>query len=290
MKLIKKFKPVYEALKRRGMLSSIRNSKTFYGNEFKKKHVNLEYWKFKKNLGDAISPVVVEFMLAKKGLSLKTKTKKTHHLCAIGSIIGSYDFDAVIWGSGIHNKTLMDAISNHKSYVKYDVRLVRGPRTRQILVDNGYKVEEKYGDPALIMPLIYKSEAVKKYDISVVLHMNTLKLVNVPANVHKIDIETDDYKFFIDELVSSKKVITSSLHGIILAESYGVPAVFLSTGMDDELMKFYDYYESTNRSKFVIAKSIEEAIKVEPTPLADLSKLQDNVIETFPYDLWLGEK
>ena len=55
-------------------------------------------------------------------------------------------------------------------------------------------------------------------------------------------------------------------------------------------MKFYDYYESTNRSKFVIAKSIEEAIKVEPTPLADLSKLQDNVIETFPYDLWLGEK
>lgn len=290
MKLIKILKPVYEALKRRGMLSSIRNSKTFYGNEFRKKHVNLEYWKFKKNLGDAISPVVVEYMLGRKGLSLDSKTKKTYHLFAIGSIIGSYDFDAVIWGSGIHNQKLINDVKNQSSYVKYDVRLVRGPRTRQILLDNGYKVEERYGDPALIMPLIYESSAKKKYDTSVVLHMSTLKLVNVPANVHKIDIETDDYKHFIDELVSSKKVITSSLHGIILAESYGVPAVFLSTGMDDELMKYYDYYESTNRSEFVIAKSIEEALEATPTALPDITSLQKNLIETFPYDLWLGDE
>ena len=86
--------------------------------------------------------------------------------------------------------------------------------------------------------------------------------------------------------LSSKKVISSSLHGIILAESYGVPAVFLNEGLNDELFKFYDWYYSTNRNDIVIATNIKEALSLEPMKLPDLDDMRRTIIEAFPYDLW----
>ena len=46
-----------------------------------------------------------------------------------------------------------------------------------------------------------------------------------------VSMNTDDYKSVIDEICASEIVYTSSLHGIILAESYGIPAVFFR-GLD----------------------------------------------------------
>ncbi|MBE6782684.1 MAG: polysaccharide pyruvyl transferase family protein [Ruminococcaceae bacterium] len=65
---------------------------------------------------------------------------------------------------------------------------------------------------------------------------------------------------FVEEIKSSEKVISSSLHGIILAETYGVPAVFLNTGgyVDNALIKYYDWYYSTNRWNVKMARTIED--------------------------------
>ena len=53
---------------------------------------------------------------------------------------------------------------------------------------------------------------------------------------HYIDVKTSDYRKFITEICQSKLIISSSLHGIILAESYGIPAIFLNEGVEK---KFY---------------------------------------------------
>ena len=103
--------------------------------------------------------------------------------------------------------------------------------------------------------------------------------------LHFIDPKTSDYKYFIDEIVKSKRVISSSLHGIILAEAYGIPTVFLNWGLDDQPIKFRDWYMSTGRET-VFANSMEEAVEAEPMPLPDLSGIQDAIMKTFPYDLW----
>ena len=48
-----------------------------------------------------------------------------------------------------------------------------------------------------------------------------------------LQVLTTDYRLFLNELVRGERVISSSLHGIILAESYGVPAVlYRPEGLD----------------------------------------------------------
>lgn len=260
----------------------------------KKNVVNIEYSTV-DNIGDSLSPVIVNWMLKQKGIDGEKKLSRTKHLLAVGSVVGRGRFDASIWGSGILKERSKWIIERQHLYRKYEICAVRGPVTRKAFLDAGYSCAEIYGDPAILMPEIYKTTVnEKRYDFSLILHHRTeiadqadesnYQFV-VPSYIHTIDPKTDDYKFFIDEIVSSKYVISSSLHGIILAESYHVPAIFLNWGMEDQTVKFEDWYLSTNR-KMKYASSLEEALRMTPMPLPDLEEMRKNLIKSFPYHLW----
>ena len=94
------------------------------------------------------------------------------------------------------------------------------------------------------------------------------------------------YKTFIDILCQGKTVISSSLHGIILAETYGVPTVFHAENRENEIIKYYDWYYSTGRYDVNMAMTIDEALKKNPMPLPNVVQLQNNLMSSFPYDLW----
>ena len=254
--------------------------------------VKLE-WVDNGNLGDSLGPVIYSWMLERKNISENEHIKKKYHLLTCGSMIGVGNFDAVVWGSGAHVIHNIENLLFMKGFLQYDVRAVRGPITRNILVSCGYQCPEIYGDPAIIMPLIYNVPSIeKKYENSVVLHYYLKDSTFNPDrfSCNYIDIATNDYEKFVREILASNKIISSSLHGIILAESYGVPAVFLNTGgyVDDALIKYYDWYYSTNRWNVKMARTIEEAIAMEPMPLPDLSEMREKLIAAFPYDLWGG--
>lgn len=261
-----------------------RNNKTINGETVKKNSVNLEWWGNTDNLGDYLSKVVFEWMLSTK--VVKSSCKNTVHLLCIGSIIGKGKFDATIWGAGIHAFENIEAINFRKSFVRYDVRALRGPVTKHLLEKMGYDCSQaRLGDPAILMPEIYKPHIEnKQYEISIISHM---LLENEDyGDLHKISIRTTDYKYFIDEILKSKKIISSSLHGIILAESYGVPAVFFGKGMESQYLKYYDWYYSTGRYSVKIARTLDEAIRMEPMQLPDLFELRKGLLESFPYDLF----
>lgn len=67
--------------------------------------------------------------------------------------------------------------------------------------------------------------------------------------VRFIDVLDEPAKV-IDAIACCEVVISTSLHGIIVAEAYGVPAVWAIAG--DRVLggefKFRDYYEGTNRA------------------------------------------
>ena len=262
-----------------------RNHFSMDGKKSVKNHINLEWWNGKVNLGDYLAVVVCDWMLKRYNLSFDKKTKKTIHLSTIGSIIGFGNYDAVIWGSGILGTGSISVLIKRRLFVKYDIRAVRGPITGDILLSCGYNVGSVYGDPAVLMPLIYKGSKAKKiYKYSLIRHYISSDNKNI-NNCHEILIQTNDYKFFIDEILKSECVISSSLHGIILAEAYGVPAIFLNDINNDE-MKYFDWYFSTGRRTVKIAESIDEALKMEPMELPDLRNMQKNLLDSFPYDLW----
>lgn len=256
------------------------------------KKVNLEWWQERPNVGDEISPIIIEWMLEKKGLSLDQEVDYTRHLLAIGSIIGMGRFDATIWGSGIHVESSVRRIKKYHLLVRYDIRALRGPMTKHILEKIGYNCKNAVlGDPGVLMPLIYPGDTrEKKNEILVIDHFSN----DTSSSIDREDIKvisagTEDWKGFIEEILMSKKVISSSLHGIILAEAYGVPAIFVSEGMDKQLMKYEDWYHSTGRYDYPIASSVEEALAMKAADLPDLKEMQERLVNAFPYDLW-GKK
>ena len=243
------------------------------------------------NLGDYLGRIICLYMLNLKGIKIDKYISKKKHLFTVGSNIlggkthGNYQ-DTTIWGSGVLKMpTRRDCFFQGLSRRKLDIRAVRGPLTKGVLDKLGHKCPEVYGDPAILMPLIYQPTVEKRYSYSVVCQfVHERRFREQHPNEHIVSMNTNDYKAVIDEIVASNVVYTSSLHGIILAEAYGVPAVFFRQLKND--FKYYDYYFSTGRRDIVIAETFEEALKMKPLPLPDLSKLRQGLLDSFPYDLW----
>lgn len=245
------------------------------------------------NLGDALGIVICQYLLNERNLSVDSYVPVKKHLFTVGSNIfgsnikGNYQ-DTTIWGSGIIQEPTIGVTFFQKiARRKLDVRAVRGPLTREILLKFGHQCPERYGDPAILMPLIYQPIIQDKRPYSIVLQFaHERKFRANHPNEHMVSMNTNDYKAVIDEIVSSKIVYTSSLHGIILAESYGVPAVFFR-GLNKKIdFKYLDYYYSTGRKDIKIAESFEEALAMKPLPLPDLTKMRQDLLDSFPYDLW----
>ncbi len=264
-----------------------RNSHTIRGEKARKNQVNIEYWKA-RNVGDRLGPAVCGWMLEQKGIDPSAGLKKTRHLLSVGSILalGKYPVDACVWGSGIYRIDNIRMLALEKMFRKLDVRAVRGPVTKEVLDVCGYRCPAVFGDPAVLMPLVYRSEAVKERGkVSAVLHFRQADR-ELPAGINRIDVRTEDYRPVIDEICSSELVVSSSLHGIILAESYGVPAVFLQEDMEDVLLKYYDWYYGSGRKNIRFAYSMEEALNMTPMDLPDTEAMQKTLADAFPYDLW----
>lgn len=246
----------------------------------KKNFVNLNYCFNFKNLGDNISPVIVDFVAKKRGINLNKHVNGIKHLYAIGSIITAGSQDCTIWGSGLLNTLILNRLSDRK----LDIRAVRGPLTRIILLDQGFNVPEIYGDPAILMPLIYDRKIEKKHEIGLITHFNESVGNDLIECFYRINIVTDNYKKFVDEVKSCNLIVSSSLHGIIFAEAYGVPAILLKPRTD--LLKYFDYYYSTGRYQFPIIDKPSDYSLVNPPLLPNFKKMQMDIISSFPVDLW----
>lgn len=247
----------------------------------------LFYWQEdpSPNFGDVLSLKLVERIV---GGPLRTYVKRTKNqdkkLLAIGSIFYFANEGDVVWGSGINGKTLE---KKYYQFAHLDVRAVRGPLTRQFLFEH-FQIEspEIYGDPALLFPYLFpefKRKESPSLDYIIIPHFLEEKLLPKmdPHVVHP----TDPWNQVLEKILDSKFVISSSLHGVVIAEAYGIPARLLRMTEKNHLFKYQDYYLGTGRPNFQFATSIEEALRMggEPPFECDLQKLYD----AFPFEYWM---
>jgi pyruvyltransferase len=247
----------------------------------------LYYWQQPNfvNFGDYISLEIVQRILGNPVRVYKSKPGFTEkRLLAVGSLLFCAKTDDVIWGSGTNGKR---ATKNDYSFTRLDVRAVRGPLTRAFLMNN-YNIScpEIYGDPALLMPYLFpefKPSQDPKYDYIIIPHYAELKLFPRESDP-KIVYPTDHWKEIILKILDSKFVISSSLHGVIVAEAFGIPARYLRATEKEPLLKYIDYYTATNRPLFNFATTVEEALLMggEPPIVCDLEALYD----AFPFEFW----
>ena len=191
------------------------------------------------NFGDMISPFILGFALDIEPILVRPKF--AGKLLGAGSILNRAVPGDHVWGSGLIQAERFDGRGIQFS-------AVRGPRTRS-LVDGD--VPENYGDPGILLPLLYEPiRGAPRFDVGLVPHfVDKDTMSSSDARVLVVDIQHRNWRRTIDQITSCDVVISSSLHGIIAAEAYGVPAVWVepSDRVKGGGFKFHDYYEGTGR-------------------------------------------
>lgn len=204
-------------------------------------------WTLEKgNVGDIISPYIIEKL---SGSFPDYVNNGEGRFVTAGSLMKMLKKGDMVWGTG--------SIGNKKLKQKHDVTFhaVRGPLTRKMLIKSGYKksdIPEIYGDPAVLTGIIFPKQKKLKYRIGIIPHyVDYEKSTTVfsGTDVHFINI-INSVDSFLEEINSCEIIMSSSLHGIIISESYGINCIPLKLGnkIVGDSFKFDDYYASTGRN------------------------------------------
>jgi len=196
-------------------------------------------WCRGQNWGDALSPVLVSLLSGMRVQHLEG----LHHdrYLAIGSILGGANEHAEVWGSGFicENDT---TIGRPRA-----VHAVRGPLSRAALLKQGVDCPAVYGDPALLLPRFYNPAGSQRYAVGIIPHYIDkchpwLDTVRNDPQVLVLDIESGITEF-VQAVKSCEVIVSSSLHGLICADAYGIPNAWIRFS-DDVIggdFKFSDY-------------------------------------------------
>jgi pyruvyltransferase len=124
-----------------------------------------------------------------------------------------------------------------------------------------------YGDPALLFNRFYVPRVEKRFKLGIIPHYvdkdcefisevrkdPAIKIIKVWHG--RLDYYLrGDSKFLtlIDEICSCERILSSSLHGLILADAYGIPAhwIKLSGRVLGDGFKFFDHAGAVGRTNF----------------------------------------
>ncbi len=230
--------------------------------------------KTRENYGDLLGKYLVEKISEKKVVFAWPKKISLWDFFepiyfTVGSILTNVNSKCIVWGSGI--------ISQQSPIKKAKFLSVRGPQTRKFLIDLGYEVPEVFGDPALLLPRFFNPMVEKKYRYGIIPHYNDWKFVKEcykdRTEIVLIDMMTDDIESKTIAFLQCEKIVSSSLHGIIVAHAYGIPAVWqkFSDKVFGDDIKYQDYLESVELEFY------RPKIKETPFSEEDFNMLFENL-------------
>lgn len=194
------------------------------------------------NFGDMLTPLLLKYY----GLvAIPTLPKDADLFCA-GSILDkvSPDFTGTILGSGL----LRD---ERRNLSKANIMAVRGSLTRD-RIDAPEKTV--LGDPGILVDRLLSRRQQKRYKIGFVPHYedkDDARLIELhrhfPKQTTIIDVKNEPIAV-INKIDQCEFILSSSLHGLITADSLGIPNswIYLSDKVIGGGFKFYDYATSLN--------------------------------------------
>lgn len=208
------------------------------------------------NFGDELSPEIVAFLTGKRvervgrwGCDLTGigsildgyLTKKGTMITSLRSAVGRR---VMVWGSGLISPWQPKAAS-------IDILAVRGKLTRDAL---RAPMETPMGDPGLVAAKMMQVGGPRR-DIGIVPHYTDkqhpmLKALSILPGVRVIDVERGGSEVCAD-IAASSVVFSSSLHGLIIADAFGIPNQRLKFAgkLKGGDFKFLDYASALDRKK-----------------------------------------
>ena len=238
-----------------------------------------------------------------------------NYLC-IGTLLDAVNYSnaqTIVWGSGVSGQ--------ERSFVHpKKILSVRGPKTKEFCDRYGVQCSEVYGDPALLLTLVYQPcrgvqrstsascvQEVQKatFRLGIIPHVVDLHhpVIEEIRDKHADEILIIDLAHYekwtdvIDQICSCERILSSSLHGLIVSDAYQVPSCWieLSGKISGGYFKFVDYASSVDRDfsnplrieKFADIANVLDYVDLHFT-CADAKKvkeLQKSLIKVAPFKL-----
>lgn len=246
-----------------------------------------------RNWGDKINPLLVGMLSGKPVVhsrELIHLPSVTVYAC-VGSILQSIPETYAhfcIWGPGFISQDSMMPPGRRS------IQVVRGPKTLSRLKAQGMDVRHAiFGDPVLLLPSVYQPKTPKKkYLLGIVPHYVDLDnplIERLQLGGAKVISVFSDELDFVDQVCECECIASSSLHGLVCADAYGVPNKWfvLSSKVIGDGFKFLDYYASiglSSESPTYVDKNTEIEALVQACSLKDVTSLQGKLSETCPFN------
>jgi len=258
--------------------------------------VNLFYWNDIINAGDYYAQ-----WLATK-LYKEVKYSRRPNLVITGSILSWNELNnsTIVWGSGLHNSNINEycRITNKSNF-----KAVRGHLTAKKLQLNNITV----GDPGILISKYYKAKnCISRKRYCLVCHWKDYEECKklYSSYIDVISMGTTNIEALADTLNKYELVLSTSLHGIIFAHSYNIPAIHVEfnklESIDD--FKYKDYYSTIDikYEKKTLTKTLSKDLTIFKNlyqnknlykPSQDCIKtLQNNLIKVLPTEQDLNPK
>jgi pyruvyltransferase len=230
----------------------------FFQNPFKPKTIRAYWWREVPNFGDGLAPLLLGHFA---NLNVEWSAVSQAQVASIGSILEHIPplWDGYILGSGMLHEDSRLQIHQMTSGISAKILALRGPLTARVIPGN-YAL----GDPGILADEVVGMQP-KQWDLGIVPHFTDTELVPrfealMPkGTVIKVINPGDNPVDVIKQIGACRRIVTSSLHGMIVSDAFGIPRrvemaeANLKDGGD---FKFRDYSASI-QMKWEIGKMAE---------------------------------
>jgi pyruvyltransferase len=233
-----------------------------------------------QNWGDKLNPVLVSILSGKRVLNINeyyNVYRMPVHV-VIGSGLGNLiHSESIVWGQGFaHYHDRLRVLPDQ-------ICAVRGPLSRKKILEAGLECPAVLGDPALLLSRYFDEQVIKRHRVGLIPHFTHRPLPEFDRlreqGAEIIDITGDLFEV-VRSVKSCHIVASSSLHGLIIADAYGVPSKWLQIPERpiEDGFKFHDYLRSVGRS------DLEPLVLDQNSTLIDI----ESSVEDYEVDIDIG--
>ena len=212
-------------------------------------------WHRSINFGDQLNPYLINHFLGywPQKYEIWSEIEGRHedltepHIMLLGSILNEANRFTTVVGAGFVSESSV-CIS------KPNFLSVRGKLTLERILNLYGKNQHNIflGDPALSLPKIFSPNADKKYGLGIIPHLidedfvrkkfKDCRIISLKMN----SSTTEEIERIITEINECETTISSSLHGLIISHSYGIPSLWaeFSDNVIGKGFKFKDYFSN----------------------------------------------
>lgn len=258
-------------------------------------NVKMFWWNEQQNFGDALNPIIIDKLFKMPVIWAELKDA---NLVGAGSCLQWVAKDSLehpheihVWGTGYmfdQEPPVSNPLVVHHA--------VRGKKSQSY----GKLENVALGDPGLLSSLLIDIPNTKSFRVGIVPHLwNIDDPELIKAKLRYPDVKIIDVRLpaleVVEQIASCEFIYSSSLHGLIVADSFGIPNQWV--GFKKKLFggtwKFEDYYSVFNinlpsmadfESQILEHKYVNKLIN-EFQLRDDIKELQQHLINSFPSDL-----